>query len=611
MLKTYLWIIPALLTLIAAVWFMLCWAGSRRGSLRPADGSAAAFSCRLHPMQRQDIIPLIAVTVIYAVTAFTGLGSGKAPESLLLLSDTEQEAVVEFSDTEILGEIWFYTGIKTGKYSVETSLDGERWGEPMEFEQKNAELLRWVKLELNPRSARWVRIRAADPPLYLGELAFFDVNGVRIDAKGQADGALLTDDTDTVPDSPTYLNGSYFDEIYHVRTAYEHIINIKPYEVSHPPLGKLIISLGIRIFGLNPFGWRFMGTLFGVLMLPALYILLKNMFGKTVVSVCGTLVFAFDFMHFVQTRIATIDTYGVFFILLMYLFMYRYFARPADAPLRKTVLPLFLSGLCFGLGAASKWIVLYGGAGLAILWLIRQIAVGREYKNNGKSGFVKYITATVMLSAAFFVVIPCVIYLLAYLPYGSAEGVKPFSAEYLKIVLDNQRFMFSYHSGLVATHPYSSPWWIWVLDGRPILYYLEYLDGGMRSAFAAFGNPLVWWTGLLALAACTVNLIRHRNGNAMFILIAYLSQLVPWIFVSRICFIYHYFPSAMFLAVAIALMMNDIVDERHIRGKWSCLLFTAFCLILFVMFYPALTGVPVSGDYAGTWLHWFMGAYPF
>ena len=82
-------------------------------------------------------------------------------------------------------------------------------------------------------------------------------------------------------------------------------------------------------------------------MLPLLYIFIKNLFGKTLVAACGTIVFAFDFMHFVQTRIATIDTYGVLFILLMFYFMYRYFVKPYDAPLRQTILPLFLSCLLY------------------------------------------------------------------------------------------------------------------------------------------------------------------------------------------------------------------------------------------------------------------------
>lgn len=145
---------------------------------------------------------------------------------------------------------------------------------------------------------------------------------------------------------------------------------VYPYEVSHPPLGKLIIGLGIRVFGMTPFGWRFMGTLFGVCMLPILYVFLKNLFGRTAVAACGTCLFAFDFMHLTQTRIATIDTYGVFFILLMYFFLYRYLTLPAGTPFLRGALPLFLSGLFWGIGAASKWTVIYGAAGLAVLYFI-------------------------------------------------------------------------------------------------------------------------------------------------------------------------------------------------------------------------------------------------
>ena len=59
-----------------------------------------------------------------------------------------------------------------------------------------------------------------------------------------------------------------------------------------------------------------------------------------------------------------------------------------------------------------------------------------------------------------------------------------FKKEYLDIVLENQQFMFNYHSGLVAEHPYASKWYQWILDIRPILYYLDYYDDGTRSSFA-------------------------------------------------------------------------------------------------------------------------------
>ena len=70
---------------------------------------------------------------------------------------------------------------------------------------------------------------------------------------------------------------------------------------THPVLGKEIISIGISIFGMNPFGWRVAGVIFGILMLPILYEILKQIFKKPLICFIGTFLFAFDFMHFTQS----------------------------------------------------------------------------------------------------------------------------------------------------------------------------------------------------------------------------------------------------------------------------------------------------------------------
>ena len=128
-------------------------------------------------------------------------------------------------------------------------------------------LFSWREGELAPFETRYLRL-TSDKELYLGELEVRDGDGESIPLKAvSGEAEKLLDEPDIVPESRTCLNGTYFDEIYHARTAYENVVNVYPYEISHPPLGKLIISIGIRLFGMTPFGWRFMGTLFGVLML--------------------------------------------------------------------------------------------------------------------------------------------------------------------------------------------------------------------------------------------------------------------------------------------------------------------------------------------------------
>ncbi len=436
------------------------------------------------------------------------------------------------------------------------------------------------------------------------------------------------------------------------------------------------MSLGIQLFGLTPFGWRFMGALFGVLMVPLLYVFLKNLFGKTVVAFCGTALFAFDFMHLTQTRIATIDTYGVFFILAMYYFMYRYLTLPAGTPFRKGALPLFLSGLMWGIGAASKWTVIYGAVGLALLYFIGLYFKWRDWpQSEDAPRFAPWLVKTLLFSVLCFVLIPAVIYTASYLPYAAAKGDTSLE-NLIKVMWDNQVYMLTYHEGVHTPHPYSSRWYQWIVDGRPILYYLDNQSGasqGLKCAFGAFSNPIVCWGGLLAMIACAAqsfrrfrskmlffllsglvaagavigvdgvlsaeldNLVRLRNlcllaggvliywilgylasksfprysSKAMFILIGYLSQLVPWMFIGRITFAYHYFPSILFLVLALAYVFNDLVGRRAPGWRVAVYGTTGGAVALYAAFYPVLVGIMVPTWYTTNFLRWIPGAWPF
>jgi dolichyl-phosphate-mannose--protein O-mannosyl transferase len=186
-----------------------------------------------------------------------------------------------------------------------------------------------------------------------------------------------------------------------------------------------------------------------------------------------------------------------------------------------------------------------------------------------------------------------------------------FSKDFLKLVWENQKFMFSYHSKLVAEHPYSSEWWKWIIDLRPILYYLQNYSDGTKSTFAAFGNPVVWWTGIGAMIAMVIAVLKRRDKLALLILIGYISQLFPWIIISRIAFIYHYFPNVIFIVLGISYMFNDLCESRRNKLSASVPLLTICALVLFGMFYPVLTGAKVNAWYPDSLLRWFDGMWPF
>jgi len=412
----------------------------------------------------------------------------------------------------------------------------------------------------------------------------------------------------------TRMSNLYFDEIYFVRTAAEHIHNLNPYEASHPPLGKEIIAASILIAGESPFGWRLSGAVFGVIMIVVMYIFSKNMFGKTIIAVCASLLFGFDFMRFIQTRIATIDSYSVLFILLAFFFMYRHITVDADAPFRKSLTPLALSGIFFGLSFAVKWVGFYAGAGLLVIYVIRLYQLGLHYNSTKKEGFGIYLIKTLLFSVLFFVIIPVLVYYITYIPYGTARGMSLeqgmlWDPEYIKMVWGNQVSMFSYHSRLTAEHPFSSTWWQWILNLRPILF-VNSSSGELRSTFGSFGNPIVWWSGFIAIIVMVIRVFTHNDGKAWFILIGYMLQLLPWVAVTRIVFIYHYFPSSLFIVLAIAHIFNTMIERGEQFGKQVVYGFTALTGIVFVIFYPVISGMYMPRWYYSSLIKW-LPSWPF
>lgn len=550
---------------------------------------------------RRGGIGIAVLTAVYAVAAFTGLGSARDPQRFCTL-EAGESAVLALDGVHSIDTVWYYTGLYTGEYTLAYSDDGITYTAAGTMPQGYADLFKWLQpqpADAAPASAAYVRVTAS-AHLELGELALLDTQGERIAVReitGPASAAALCDEADTVPASSTYYNSSYFDEIYHARTAYEHLRGVYPYEVSHPPLGKVILSLGIRLFGMTPFGWRCMGALFGVAMLPLMWDLLRRMFRDDRVALCGAALLAFDFMHLTQTRIATIDSFATLFILLMYLLLYRYFT---EGRLRH----LAACGVAFGVGAATKWTCLYAGAGLGVLWALHWVFQGVQAHRDGDGRrYVRRLLGNIGFCLVFFVLVPGMIYYASYYPYGAARGLHGagmyFTREYAAIVLENQRFMFTYHAGLVATHPYASRWWQWLLDLRPILYYLSYGDGTV-STIGAFVNPLLCWGGLLALPVLVYHAVR-RDRTALFLLVGYLAQVLPWVFISRLTFEYHYFAATLFLVLA----LGYVFDRLRQRGYFGIVYaFTAASGALLALFYPVLTGVTVTRSYAWNVLKW-------
>ena len=406
-------------------------------------------------------------------------------------------------------------------------------------------------------------------------------------------GGALTDEQAAVPAAISQLNSMYFDEIYHGRTGYEQAHGLSIYETTHPPLGKVFIQIGIALFGMTGFGWRISGTVFGILMVPVVYGLCRRLTRRPWLAFVGGALTALDFMRFAQSRIATIDVYGTFFILLGALCMVWYCQTVLEKGVQGALLPMALGGVAFGLGCASKWTGIYSGAGLAVLYFG---VLWARYKQQ-KPGFAREVKLALAGGVAFYVAVPLVIYILSYFPYKVHDPSFGL-ADWWKC----QTYMYNYHSQLKATHSFESRWYTWPLMLRPVWYYMgKNLPAGMYASIAGFGSPVVWWGGTAALAALGWRQASgkgSRTGAACLVMFA--AQILPWMLVTRCTFLYHYFPGAMFGLVALVLWLGQ-AEERTAKRRAAVLL--ALALALFVWFYPALSGLPVPRAWAAS-LKW-------
>ena len=604
-------------------------------------------------LKRREYLAMAVVTALYSVLAFTNLGTMDAPQTAWVASRSGENVVFDLGQTQTF-RMTYYGGICDSNFTVELSNDGLSWTQPYYAQYDQGLIFRWLwyvpqnaeksnvmdqtydpgdgsayvtfasSQEPHPyQTARYVRITAQSAGLNLMEVGFLSTQGevlpVQISSRSgelaefASDPGALVDEQDCVVEIPSYYNGTYFDEIYHARTAYEMENGLTVYEWTHPPLGKVVMMLGIELFGMTPFGWRFMGALVGVLMVPLMYLLAKQVTKSAKLSFIAMCLMALDSMHFTQTRIATIDSYAVFWIMLMYLFMLRYFQMDwREVKMGRTLVPLGLCGVTMGVAIATKWIGAYAAVGLAVLFFWKVIG---EICRAGaqKKACWRRALGTCAFCLAFFILIPALIYYFSYTPQLKYEGVRNvfdmLDKDRLKRVLELQESMLNYHAGLGGdTHFFRSPWYQWPVIWWPMWYFsgTEYLAEGMISSISCMGNPAVWWTGLIALIFVLIRSAWRRRAEKMHlaVLIGFASQFLPWVLVPRSTFIYHYFASVPFIILCTVLMLGWLRKKDERVFEWTAGILLALALMLFVAFYPLESGLPVARSYA-RYLRWF------
>lgn len=369
--------------------------------------------------------------------------------------------------------------------------------------------------------------------------------------------------------------GYIFDEVYYAKNAASLITDgVELNEqgaaefVVHPPMGKWLIGIGIKLFGNNEFGWRIIAAIVGSASVLLIYLIVQRLFKSLFLSNIAAALFALDGLHLVMSRVALLDIFLMFFILLTFYLILR------DN--------LWLSGVVIGLAAATKWSAVFAIPFLILLTV-----------NIGRANFVTWSKRFYQ-----FVLTPIGIYLLSWSGWFiSAKGWARDSGSNLFSSLWNYHVeIMNFHRGLTEQHTYAANPWSWLVLGRPTSFYYETPKNcGAQSCsqeILAIGTPILWWAGIFAIAITVGLFIVNRDRISAYILAGIAGTYLPWFFIqNRTTFYFYAIAIFPFIVLSLINVFNwALINQKNRKFIYG---FVIAVGINFIYFMPIFIGINI------------------
>ncbi|MDO4219347.1 MAG: glycosyltransferase family 39 protein [Synergistaceae bacterium] len=553
-------------------------------------------------VSRLDYKIMALLTVIFVIIGSFHLGSRNTPKSFCHLEASKgqsPETTITFFAEEDVEAIDIYTGIPENQSVLVYIAKDGNWQLIQNTKLTNE--FAWNKIKINARTHQVSLVfpDEKDKKSMIGEIVCLKKdkryvkggnNGGVIELAHVSHYPELFDEQDCYPIVPLvfysdqYIPPSYYDqtlpdEVYHVRTAYEFLHGMPMYKNVYPPLGQILISMGIALFGMNPFGWRIMCLVFGVLMVPIIYLFALRFTRKTSLATLAALLLVTEFMHYSLSRMAMIEIIAAFFILCMFYSIYAFIQEGKNKY-------LFLSGIAFACGIATKWTAIHALFALVIIiaWYMLE--------TYGEKANFKPLIKLLGLCLVYFCLIPAVVYVLSYIPLACVYSNKGL----IEYIISNLKYC------VTESHLLASPWWSWLFDWQPVLESYVTIGNTHASVVSIFINPLICFLGIASLGHHFYLSFVEKNKTAVCLLVCYLAMLVPWIFIARLAPIYQYFCC---INILILMICNSIYSLNFKQEDKIIKIVGVISVGLFILFFPVISGTVVNNYHIEQVLEWW------
>jgi dolichyl-phosphate-mannose-protein mannosyltransferase len=309
-----------------------------------------------------------------------------------------------------------------------------------------------------------------------------------------------------------------FDEFHFVENARNYLHGVADWN-DHPPLGKLLMMPGIRLFGDNGLGWRFHEAVLGTLHIALCGLVAVGFFADRRAGWLAAAFVAIDGMFVSYSRTALLD-------IPMNTFMMASLALMLHA---RGLGWFAAAAVMLGLGVAVKWIAV--GIALVVPLLLWR---------RGRSIF--HALWMGVIAVAVYGAIVALALVLTKKPV-SLSGMVTTSLDLLK-----------HHAAFDDwKNPADSRWYTWFWLWKPITLFRVDLPGRMVRVMSTVGNPVLWYMTTAAFVVGTVVVVRAALARLRerqpippavhtiaLVLATAVALLAQWILTNRESYIWHY-----------------------------------------------------------------------
>lgn len=445
-----------------------------------------------------------------------------------------------------------------------------------------------------------------------------------------------------------YLTNTPFFNVHPPLSQY--IIGIGMWIGTHLPFGQDTVNYLTGSWR-SPWSYRWLNALTGSFIPVIVALIAHQLSYRHGFALLAGLFTACDGLFLVESRYALNNIYIVIFGLLGNWFL----LLALDNQKRWRSLWLIIAGINFGASVATKWNGLWFLFGAYLIWIaayviqLIQSLPHPQFFRQGKSFFSQWyyrwteikktspevavqtplqnLTQLKIFPMFFYLgILPALVYSVIWIPHLQLDKRYAF----IKVHQEILRYHLHLGGNSPNVHPYCAAWYKWPLMTRPMAYYYQTAQsvndplsvfgpplpsgtGKFIYAVHAMGNPFLWWFGVAAMLFLIGMLLLQfvipwfqqqqffvpKNyivdfWIALFLILNYAANLLPWVKVTRCVFMYHYMCAVVFIFLAIAWFVDQCLRSYYhqIRAVGVSIIFLIVGAYIFWM--PIYLGLPLS-----------------